>query len=338
MVQKDPPSIKTISIALPHRKGVNGGNGRTAERYERFLREAGFRVDLVGPGEEPRGEVLIALHARRSLETVSRFRSRVPVGGCCVVLTGTDLYQDLPQGSLEVREGMEKADLLVGLHPGVYSDVPEEYRAKLRVLVQSSEASPFRVRPEGLKAGVKVALVPCNLREVKDPLLPARASGLLPSSSQFEVFLVGEELEAGWEERTRKEERENPRFHWLGGRPHQEALALIAGSDVVVIPSKSEGAANVLSEAIACGVPVLGTDIPGNRGILGEEPGPFFPVGDEEGLAGLLLRFENDPAFRKSLAQRVLSRKNLVSPQKEKEGLLSLAQELGASLPLGLEG
>ena len=105
---------------------------------------------------------------------------------------------------------------------------------------------------------------------------------------------MGQELETGWGEKAQKEDQGNPRFHWLGGKAHHEALATIAGSDVVVIPSKSEGAANVLSEAIACGVPVLGSDIPGNRGILGEEPGPYFPVGDEKALAALLLRFEGD--------------------------------------------
>ena len=51
-----------------------------------------------------------------------------------------------------------------------------------------------------------------------------------------------------------------------------------------------EGGANVVSEAIAVGVPVVGVAHPGSVGLLGEDYPGYFPVGDTEGLAALLRR------------------------------------------------
>ncbi len=333
MTEQAKPCCGEIDIASPYPLSRNGGNGRTVERYERFLQEAGYSVQVLLPGEEPLGDILIALHAGRSLEAVREYRLREAVGGCAVVLTGTDLYQDLPRGERGVLESLEKADLLVGLHRGVAADLPEEFRSKLRVIVQSAVAPPEKTRPVGAGLEDLVVLVPSHLREVKDPLLPARAVRGLPAESRIQVFLMGDALEENWGELALKEERYNPRFHWLRGRSHAEALSLIAGSDVVVIPSRSEGAANVLSEAIACGVPVLGSQIPGNVGILGDEPGPYFSVGDAEEMAIQLLHFERDERFRERLRDRVSALQETVSPGREKEALVSLVQELAGSLP-----
>ncbi len=319
---------RSISIVTPSPLSLNGGNGRTAERYADLLAEAGYQVEILLPDAKPRGDILVALHARRSIEAIRNFRKIHPLGGCAVVLTGTDLYQDLPKGDPAVFESLRTADFLVGLHRGVSSDLPMEFRNKLRVLVQSALPPREKRRPERAKPESLVVLVPCNLRAVKNPLFPAQASRLLPRESRIQVFLMGEELEEGWADKARNEEHENPRFCWIGGKPKATALELIAGSDVLVIPSKSEGAANVLSEAIASGTPILASKIPGNVGILGAEPGPYFPVGDKEALATLLLRFERNSDFRKQLKSRVQALQGMVSPQKEREGLVALIQDL----------
>ena len=57
-----------------------------------------------------------------------------------------------------------------------------------------------------------------------------------------------------------------------------------------------EGSANAVSEAMVAGLPVLASDISGNRGLLGEHEG-YFPVGDEVALAALLLKAEKTPGF-----------------------------------------
>ena len=70
----------------------------------------------------------------------------------------------------------------------------------------------------------------------------------------------------------------------------------------MVISSLSEGGANVVSEALVAGVPIVASKIDGNIGLLGRDYKGYFPVGDHEALKGLLLMIENNPKFLSALA------------------------------------
>jgi glycosyltransferase involved in cell wall biosynthesis len=78
-----------------------------------------------------------------------------------------------------------------------------------------------------------------------------------------------------------------------------------------------EGGAHVVSEAIALGIPVLASDIAGNRGLLGDDYPGFFPVKDERALAKLLMRAESDPAYLLALTHAVRKRQALIAPERE---------------------
>jgi glycosyltransferase involved in cell wall biosynthesis len=90
-----------------------------------------------------------------------------------------------------------------------------------------------------------------------------------------------------------------------------------------------EGGANTVSEALAAGVPVVASDIPGNAGMLGEDYPGYYPVGDEGALAGLLRRAETDAGFYALLQARCAARGYLVRPERERDALGRLVKELG---------
>jgi glycosyltransferase involved in cell wall biosynthesis len=96
----------------------------------------------------------------------------------------------------------------------------------------------------------------------------------------------------------------------------------------LVLTSEMEGGANVVSEALACSVPVLCSRIPGSIGILGTDYPGYFEVGDTEGLAALLARAEDDRAFLADLRRRGRSLAPLVSPARERESWSRLLREL----------
>lgn len=63
-------------------------------------------------------------------------------------------------------------------------------------------------------------------------------------------------------------------------------------ADVFVFPSHFEGSPTVLMEAVACGLPVIASDIPPHHdAVIDGKNGWFFPVGDVDGLESLLRTF-----------------------------------------------
>jgi glycosyltransferase involved in cell wall biosynthesis len=55
------------------------------------------------------------------------------------------------------------------------------------------------------------------------------------------------------------------RVRFLGGRPHDEMPRWLASADVTLLPTVSEGLANVWVESLSCGTPVVTTDVGGAR-------------------------------------------------------------------------
>ena len=64
----------------------------------------------------------------------------------------------------------------------------------------------------------------------------------------------------------------------LGARPHHAMAELYGAADALVLASSREGWANVLLEAMACGTPVVATDIWGNPEVVrAPEAGVIVP-------------------------------------------------------------
>ena len=86
--------------------------------------------------------------------------------------------------------------------------------------------------------------------------------------SQFELLVVGEGPEharlAGLIERHGLGDR----VRLMGPRPHAELPSLYGAADALVLASSREGWANVLLEAMACGTPVVASNIPGNPEVV----------------------------------------------------------------------
>ena len=121
--------------------------------------------------------------------------------------------------------------------------------------------------------------------------------------------------------------RREPRYRWAGELPHWLARRRLARSRLMVISSRMEGGANVVTEALAAGVPVIASRIPGNIGMLGKDYAGYYPLGDERTLARLLWRAESDPELYRTLKRQCAARRYLVSPTREKQGLKQLLAE-----------
>jgi glycosyltransferase involved in cell wall biosynthesis len=175
-----------------------------------------------------------------------------------------------------------------------------------------------------------VAVV-ANLRDVKDPFRAEESVRELPRSSRLRVRHAGVELERGLAADARRRAAANPRYRWLGSRPPWQARRLIAASRLLVLSSRLEGGANVISEAVVAGVPVLATRIACAEGLLGEDYPGLFPVGGTRELRELLLRAEGDARFRAELARRCRALRPSFAPTRERRAWKALLEELAGA-------
>lgn len=77
--------------------------------------------------------------------------------------------------------------------------------------------------------------------------------------------------------------------HFLGALPPEELKWPLSAADVFVLATRNEGWANVFLEAMACGLPVVATDVGGNREVVCRpELGTIVPFGERAALTTAL--------------------------------------------------
>ena len=190
-------------------------------------------------------------------------------------------------------------------------------RRKTQVVYQSAQAV---ARGPPLKSCFEV-VVSGHLRDEKDPFRTAAALAHLPDASRIRVTHIGGAMSTAMAQQATMWMKREPRYRWLGEVAHGKALRLLARSRLMAITSRMEGGANVVSEALANGVPVIASRISGNVGMLGKDYAGYYPVENERALARLLSRAETDNVFYRRLAAQCHVRAKRISHSSERGGL-----------------
>ena len=213
---------------------------------------------------------------------------------------------------------IDLADGLIGLHDRVGDLLPRRVRGKLTIVRQSALPLPGPRQPRKRSFDVCIA---GHLREEKDPLRTALAARRLPAESRIRITHLGRAHTPVWAAAARAEAKANPRYRWLGEVPHWQVRREFARAHLMVISSNQEGGANIVSEAVVAGVPVIASDISGNVGLLGPDYPGYYPVGDDKALAAQLLRAEREPDMLELLERRCRELAPSFAPKREAAGL-----------------
>jgi putative glycosyltransferase (TIGR04348 family) len=312
-------NIALVTPAAPH---TRYGNRNTAVRWARMLRATGHRVRVEVEWDGRPAEAMIALHARRSHDSIRRYAQAHPDRPLVVVLTGTDLYRDIAHDA-DAQASLELATRLVVLHELVDRRLAA-FRDKVRVVYQSAQAVK---RPAPLASCFEV-VVSGHLRAEKDPFRAAAACAHLPATSRTRVTHLGGARDAAMAKEAARWMKSTARYRWLGERAHGEAVRKLARARLMVISSIMEGGANVVCEALAVRTPVIASRIPGNVGMLGTDYAGYYECGNEHELARLMFRAETDAAFYRTLQQQCALRRPLVSPSHERAALKRVVDEV----------
>jgi putative glycosyltransferase (TIGR04348 family) len=315
-----------ISLVTPAAVGSRNGNRTTADRWARFLRQMGHAVLLEEVWSGGRSDLMIALHTRRSHPSIRRYAATHPDHPLVAVLTGTDLYRDI-RFDEDAQDSLELATRVVVLQEAGLAELEPRHRTKARVIYQSAE--PIRPQPQA-KTFFDVCVVG-NLRAEKDPFRCALAAQSLPPTSRIRITHAGKAHSKEFAEQARALMSAEPRYRWLGEVPRWRVRRLLSRTHLLVQSSIMEGGANAVAEALAAGIPVVASRIPGNVGMLGEDYPGYYPVGDEKALALLLKRAETDTLFYESLKAWCTARRPLTLPEHERDALDDLLKEVGWS-------
>ncbi len=313
-----------LALVTPALADANNGNWQTAQRWARMLASA-YDVRLAAqwrPGDA--GDVMLALHARRSAASIEAFAAAHPAHARVVALTGTDLYGDIPRGDASALRSLDLATRLIVLQDMAPEIVPAAHRAKVRVCFQST---PSRRRLDKTTQRLR-AVVVGHLRAVKDPLTVLRAVGRLTHRHDIVVDHIGHALEPDLERAARQCMRDHVgTYRWLGGMDHAHTLARIQRAHVLVHPSVMEGGAHVVMEAVRCATPVIASRMAGNLGMLGRNYRGLFGVGDDAVLAALLERARDDARWLSGLERQCAARAKLFAPERERATLQRIVDD-----------
>ena len=92
------------------------------------------------------------------------------------------------------------------------------------------------------------------------------------------------------------------RVRFLGFR--KDVPALIQASTAMLLPSEQEGLPRSVMEAMAQGVPVIGSRIRGMTDLLDNDRGKLVPVGDVTGIANAMAWIVDHPHEARALGER----------------------------------
>src|SRR5256886_11183895 len=213
-----------IVLITPARSSSRSGNQATGMRWTRILRELGHNVPIAHRYNGAAADLMIALHAWRSSDSIRNFRELYPDRPLIVGLSGTDIYDYIDRDPAPTLRSLAYADRLVALQELARNRVPARFRAKVRVVHQS--AVPLRRARVRHTESCDVAVIG-HLRQVKDPFRAAEAARRLLASSRVRIVHLGAAETPEWTAAAKTEMATNSRYVWRGDRPRADVRRLL---------------------------------------------------------------------------------------------------------------
>ena len=198
-------------------------------------------------------------------------------------------------------------DLVCPLSPelakGLKGAIPSD---KLRLVYNGVDIDEVRAAQSGNRKDTEDFVIGYIGRLVKLKNLETLLNSfhiLKNSRPNVRLMIVGDGPERSNLEHQAKQSDIGERVEFLGFR--EDAVAFLKEFDVFVLPSLSEGIPRCIMEAMAASVPVVVSDIPGNRNLVSHgDTGLIFSTDDSCGLAELLVQIMDNPAEAAAMAIR----------------------------------
>ncbi|NOY63315.1 MAG: glycosyltransferase [Gammaproteobacteria bacterium] len=147
-----------------------------------------------------------------------------------------------------------------------------------------------------------------RLAEVKNYFSLLKAANELGEDFDILVLMVGDGPDREALENYAHQHMAPGAVRFMG---HQDRVEVfMPAMDIFVLPSWSEGISNTLLEAMAAGVPIVASNVGGNKEIVPRSAGALYPAGDVRQMVRELAAVCRDPACRQAMG---LAGKNWVA-------------------------
>lgn len=308
----------------PYLIATQASENRRLDEIAEFAEEIWVLPDLMGAEEMPafildfivsrRVQVVHVMNSRLAFDLLPDLTGIAHAPGIVVQLhveeadrSGYVRYVTTRYGNLVDRFSVTSNHLAAAVEG---YGVPSERIEVVYIGVDAEEEfSPERVEPiEGLEPGALHVLFPARIVQQKDPLLMVEvAAALRDRGVDFQIHVLGEgELEAAVRARVAELE--------LGDRvklhpPTATPQRWYAASDAVLLTSEFEGVPAVVFEAMAMGLPVVASALPGNVELLGESyEGLVEPRDSIERYVEELEKLARDRTYKESHGRELRER------------------------------
>lgn len=315
-------SKPSVCIVSPVAQRAHDGVAVTAERWRQWL-EPVADVAVAPEWTGASDEVLIALHASGSAESVARFAHAHPRRPLALVLSGSDVARDIDTNA-SACAALSHATHLVVRHPGAMGRLGDSQQARARLIEPSA---PRRVMRNKARTRFDVAHA-APLCAESDPMTLFNAIQALPPESPVRLLHMGTAYHEELAEAARQTQSRHKQYQWLGEPPPYDMRRWIARARTVVHCDAMDGAALAVVDAVCSHVPVLASRIPVHEGLLGSDYEGFFEAGDAQALAGLLQRVSSDEPFLRMLARHCEAQAPRFAPEVEGTAVRNLLHEM----------
>ena len=290
------------------------GNYQTAFRYVKFLEEFGIRSNLIFDHQfndwvhRPSGVIL--LNAKKSHKIAMECKKRlIPYA---LVLTGTDIYADITKNNSSCYEkcidSILGAQVIIVLQPHAKKkliDIVPDIKTKIYVIFQSTTIKTKNYFYKKSENQIFILMVG-NIRKEKD--LVTGINGFLDTydnsfiMTKYEITLthIGAELECEYAKLVKNLVSKSRSINFLGYKNNSDVINEMMKSDLLLNTSVTEGGSLVIKEAIDLNLPILASNIPCHKEMLGHGYPGFFESEDHKDLSRKLQSFIVEKKIRES--------------------------------------
>jgi glycosyltransferase involved in cell wall biosynthesis len=229
------------------------------------------------------------------------------------VSTEHNVWSDFPIPSRALNAATFPLDSAhIGVSRAVRESVIRQFRNHVEVVTQGVPVEDVRRHLEsrdearrmlGVEPGEVLAGTVANLRPPKEyPVLLRAARDVAARNLPVRFIAVGRGEEEAELLRLHRELGLGDRFRFLGYR--DDAVHVLAGCDLFVLPSRYEGIPVAVLEALTMGLPVVATPVGTVPDVVTDGvEGRLVAPGDPAGLASAIEEVAGDPARRRAMAE-----------------------------------